>query len=384
MGLRSGGPGSGVYKSTDGGTTWKRLGGGLPGGPDHPVGKVAVGVAPSNSERVYALIEDTSPGFYRSEDGGASWKLVSQNHTLAERAPYYTRFAVAPDDANRIYFASVRFSMSIDGGESIVKDPPRGGGDNHDIWIDPLNPDRFMVADDGGVNITLNRGRTFRRIVPPIAQMYHVTVDNQIPYYVYGNARTAILTTARANSRQGSTIPLGLWHSVGGCESGFATPDPVDNHIVWSGCYDGGLERFDLRTGQVRNVRVWPEAAYGWPPAELKYRWHWNFPLAISPHDHNKVYVGSQYLHQTTHGGHSWRVISPDLTTNDKSHQQSSGGVAIDNLMTFDGCTLFSIAESRLAAGLIWAGTNDGQVQLTRDGAASWTNVTKNIPGLPP
>jgi len=383
-GLRSGGPGSGVYRSTDGGSAWKRLEGGLPGGKDHPVGKVAVAVAANDRDRVYVLVEDTSPGFYRSDDGGTTWRLVSRNHTLAERAPYYTRFAVAPDDPNRIYFASVRFSMSIDGGESIVPNPPAGGGDNHDIWIDPVNPERFMVADDGGVNITLNRGVTFRRIVPPIAQMYHVKVDDQIPYYVYGNRQDGYSYRGPSNSRTGGSIPLGLWHSVGGCESGLATPDPVDNNIVWSGCYDGGLERFDLRTGQVRNVRVWPEAGYGWPPADMKYRWHWNFPLAISPHNHERVFVGSQYVHETTDGGDSWKTISPDLTRNDKSHQQSSGGVAIDNLMTFDGSTLFAISESPLEAGLIWAGTNDGQVQLTRNGGESWTNVTKNIPGLPP
>jgi hypothetical protein len=158
----------------------------------------------------------------------------------------------------------------------------------------------------------------------------------------------------------------------------------VDNNIVWSGCYDGGLERWDLRTMQVRNVRRWPEAGYGWPPAELKYRWHWNFGFAISPHDHNRVYVGSQYVSVTTDGGHSWTDISPDLTLNLKDHQQNSGGVAIDNLMTYDGSLIFSINESPVEEGVIWVGTNDGQVQITRDGGGSWTNVTKNIRDLPP
>ena len=383
-GLNSGGPGSGVFKTTDGGTTWKRVRGGLPGGQDHPVGKVAVDIAQSNPDRVYVLVEDSSPGFYRSDDGGEHWRLVNRNHTLDERAPYYTRFAVSPDDENRIYFASVRFSMSIDGGESIVANPPRGGGDNHDIWIDPENGDRIMVADDGGANISLNRGRSFLRIRPPIAQMYHVTTDNEIPYNVYGNRQDGYSYRGPSNSRTGGGIPLGMWRGVGGCESGFATPDPVDASIVWSGCYDGGLERWDMSTGQVRNVRVWPEAAYGWPPSELKYRWHWNFPIAISPHDHNRVYVGSQYVHMTTDGGQTWKEISPDLTLNIKEHQQSSGGIAIDNLMTFDGATLFAIAESPVQEGVIWAGTNDGQVQVTRDGGSTWENVTRNIPNLPP
>lgn len=379
-GLNSGGMGSGVYKSTDGGSTWTRLSNGL---PDHPIGKTAVAVAKSDPDRVYVLVEDSSPGLYRSDDAGRTWELVNQNHTMAERAPYYTRIAVAPDNEDHIYFICVRFSMSIDGGHSLMENPPLGGFDNHDMWIDPLNPDRYMVAHDGGAAITLNRGETVQQVVPPIAQMYHVAVDNQIPYNVYGNRQDGYSYRGPSNSRSNG-IPLGLWMSVGGCESGFATPDPEDNNIVWSGCYDGGLERWDLRNKQVRNVRRWPEAAYGWPPAELKYRWHWNFAFDISPHDHNKVYVGSQYVSVTTDGGHSWTDISPDLTLNLKDHQQSSGGVATDNLMTYDGSVIFSINESPVEEGVIWVGTNDGQVQITRDGGESWTNVTQNIRDLPP
>ncbi len=384
--LDSGGPDSGVWRSTDGGETWERLsrgGRGLPSPDSAMIGKVAVEVAPSNSDRVYVLTEESSPGFYRSDDGGDSWELVLRNHTINERAPYYTRFAVDPADADRVYFASVRFSMSVDGGRSLVDDPPRGGGDTHDVWIDPTDNARVMVADDGGLTISRNRGRTFQRVVLPIAQMYHVWVDDEVPYNVYGNRQDGWSYRGPSNSRTGA-IPLGLWHGVGGCESGFGIPDPEDSDIVWSGCYDGGLERYNHRTKQVRSVRVWPEAAYGWAPAELKFRWHWTFPIHISPHDHNTVYVGSQHVHRTTDGGHSWDVISPDLTTNDKSRQQSSGGVAIDNLMTFDGSTLYAVAESPVAPGLIWAGSNDGQVHLTRDGGAAWTNVTDNVPELPP
>ena len=385
-GLDSGGPDSGVWRSRDGGDTWERLsavGRGLPSPNDSTIGKVAVEVAPSNPDRVYVLTEESSPGFYRSDDGGDSWQLVLRNHTINERAPYYTRFGVDPDDENRIYFASVRFSMSVDGGESLVDNPPRGGGDTHDVWIDPGNSRRVMVADDGGLTISMNRGRTFQRVVLPIAQMYHVWTDNEIPYNVYGNRQDGWSYRGPSNSRAGA-IPLGLWHGVGGCESGFGIPDPTDSNIVWSGCYDGGLERYNERTKQVRSVRVWPEAAYGWAPADLKFRWHWTFPIHISPHDNNTVYVGSQHVHRTTDAGHSWEVISPDLTTNDKSRQQSSGGVAIDNLMTYDGSTLFAIAESPLEQGQIWAGSNDGQLQLTRDGGATWENLTGNIPDLPP
>ncbi len=384
-GLDSGGPDSGVWRSVDAGETWQRMdhtGRGLPEDTNQHIGKVAVQMSRSDPNVVYVLTEEDSPGFYRSDNGGDSWRLTLRNHTINERAPYYTRFGIDPEDADRIYFTSVRFSMSIDGGRSIVANPPRGGGDTHDVWIDPLNRDRIMVADDGGLTISLNRGRTFDRIVLPIAQMYHVAVDDEIPYNVYGNRQDGWSYRGPSNSLQGA-IPLGLWEGVGGCESGFGIPDPEDSNIVWSGCYDGGLERYDRRNRQVRNIRVWPEASYGWAPTDLKFRWHWTFPITISPHNHERVYVGSQFVHATTDGGHSWDIISPDLTKNDKSHQQSSGGVAIDNLMTFDGATLFAIAESSLAEGLMWVGTNDGLLHVSRDGGGSWDEVGQNMPGMP-
>ena len=381
-GLRSGGPGGGVYRTTDGGDSWEPLSKfGLPGGKDNPVGKTAVAISHSEPNIVYALFEIDSPALYRSEDFGNTWTLQTRNHDIAERAPYYTRMAVSPGDPNELYFASVKFSTSKDGGKTI-KGGYKAGGDNHDIWLDPTNPDRMMVAHDGCASITLNHGKSFQRIVLPIAQMYHVSVDDQIPYNVYGNRQDGYSYMGPSNSRQGY-IPLGLWKGVGGCESGFAQPDPFDNDIVWSGCYDGGLQRYNKKTGHARDVRVWPEAGYGWEPGKLKYRWHWNFPLAFSPHTKHRVYVGSQFVHKSDDGGQSWQVISPDLTLNDKTHQQSSGGIAVDNLMTFDGAVLFSIVESKIEPGLIWTGSNDGQVQLTKDGGQSWTNVTKNIPELP-
>ncbi len=381
-GLNSGGPGGGVYRTSDGGETWEPLSKkGLPGGAENPVGKTAVAIAPSEPNIVYALFEIDSPALYRSEDFGDTWALQTRDHDIAERASYYTRMAVSTSDPNELYFASVKFSISKDGGKTI-NGGYSAGGDNHDIWIDPTNADRLMVAHDGGASISMNHGKTFQRIVLPIAQMYHVSVDDQIPYNVYGNRQDGYSYKGPSNSRQGY-IPLGLWKGVGGCESGFAQPDPFDNDIVWSGCYDGGLQRYDAKTGHVRDVRVWPEAGYGWEPGQLKYRWHWNFPLAFSPHTEHRVYAGSQYVHKSDDDGQSWQVISPDLTLNDKTHQQNSGGIAIDNLMTFDGAVLFSIVESKLEPGLIWTGSNDGQVQLTKDGGLNWTNVTENIPDLP-
>jgi len=381
-GLRSGGPGGGIYRSMDGGTTWKPLSeNGLPGGAKNPVGKTGVAMSHSQPNIVYALFEIDSPALFRSEDFGETWTLQSRNHDINERAPYYTRMAVSTDDPDELYFASVKFSISKDGGKTYTSGYS-AGGDNHDIWVDPTNAHRIMVAHDGGASISLNRGETYQRVVLPIAQMYHVSVDDQIPYNVYGNRQDGYSYKGPSNSRQGY-IPIGLWKGVGGCESGFAQPDPLDNHIVWSGCYDGGLQRYDARTGHARDVRVWPEAGYGWEPGKLKYRWHWNFPLSFSPHTQHRVYVGSQFVHKSDDDGQSWQVISPDLTLNDKTHQQNSGGIAIDNLMTFDGATLFSIEESPLEPGLIWTGSNDGQVQLTKDGGENWTNVTQNIPNLP-
>lgn len=383
-GLNSGGAGSGIYRTKDGGKTWEPLRNGLPGGVNHPVGKTSVDVAYSNPNIVYALIEDKAPGIYRSEDGGDSWKLMSQNHSFAQRAPYYTRIRVSTKDPNRIHTICVTIMTSNDGGKTFTSPHGdyRAGGDNHDMWFDPTDANRIMVAHDICLNMTYNGGKTWRSINLPVAQMYHVAVDNQVPYNVYGNRQDGYSYKGPGISMQGS-IPLGLWTGVGGCESGFAQPDPVDNNIVWSGCYDGGLDVVDLRTGHSRDVRAWPEAGYGWAPADMKYRWHWNFPMIISKHNHNKVLVGSQYVHQTTNGGQSWQIISPDLTTNDKSHQQNSGGINSDNLMTFDGCTLYSIAESPVKEGIIWTGSNDGQVNITKDGGKNWKNVTANIPNLP-
>jgi len=394
--LASGGPGSGVYVSRDGGDTWQRLAGrGLPPA-DHPVGKIGVAIAPSNSNRVYALIQDKpNPGFYRSDDGGRTWMLASKNQGFDERPSYYTRFAVSPDDENLIYFVSVAFEVSRDGGDTIAKHFIAAGGDNHDIWIDPTNAGRILVANDQGGSISVDHGATYDHISLPIAQIYHVYTDNQIPYNVFGNRQDGGSYGGPSNSIGGgftgggafpgaSTLSPAEWRSVGGCESGFAIPDPVDNYIIWSGCYNGDLDRTDWRSEQIRNVSVWPVGTYGFAPADVKYRWHWTFPVAISPFDHNKVYVGSQFVHVTTNGGQSWSVVSPDLTLNDKSHEQSSGGISPDNLMTFDGATLYSIAESPVEKGLIWTGSNDGQVNLTRDGGKTWSNVTKNITGLPP
>ena len=381
-GLNSGGTGGGVYRSVDGGATWKAMkDNGLPGGEQRPVGKTGVAISPSQPDVAYALFEIESPALYRTDNFGESWTLITRNHDINERAPYYTRMRVSADDPDEIYFANVKFTVSKDGGKTL-KSGYTAGGDNHDIWVDPTNADRMMVAHDGGASITMNRGKSYQRVVLPIAQMYHAAVDDQIPYKVYGNRQDGYSYGGPSNSLQGY-IPVGLWKGVGGCESGFAQPDPNDHNIIWSGCYDGGLERYDARTDHARDVRVWPEAGYGWAPKDMKYRWYWSFPIEFSNHVKHRVYVGSQFVHKSDDDGDSWQIISPDLTLNDKTHQQSSGGIAIDNLMTWDGAVLISIAESKMEEGVIWTGSNDGQVHVTRDFGKNWTNVTENFTDLP-
>jgi photosystem II stability/assembly factor-like uncharacterized protein len=406
-GRTSGGPGSGLYISRDGGSTWQKLTG--HGLPKDPIGKVALAVAKTNSNRVYALIETAdgvswdgqpveSGELWRSDDGGENWKVVSHDRQLAGRTHYYSRHAVAPDNENEVYFLTASFTKTLDGGETSIDVPQRDSpaGDHHDIWIDPTDGNRMIVSHDGGLSITTNRGRSWQRVQLPVAQMYHVAVDNAVPYNVYGNMQDGPSTRGPSISRatvfggenEAGLIYRGLWHGVAGGESGFAMPDKNDPNIIWStasgfGSVGGIVERFDLRTMQARRVEVWPRYTVGSPAADLKYRFQWTFPLAISPHD-GRVYAGSQYVHQTTDNGQSWQVISPDLTLNDKTHQQRSGGLTPDNVGVEYSGVLFAIAESSIEKGLIWAGSNDGLLHVTRDGGAHWTNVTASLPSLPP
>ena len=380
-GRKSGGPGGGLYVSRDGGTTWKKIEG--HGLPEPPIGKVAVAVAPSDPQRVYALLETGQRGsLWRSDDGGEKWKRVNASRLLNERPHYYTRMLVMPDNANEVYFPSNGMGATWDGGETA--EPIRWGGDNHDMWADPKNPSRMMIGNDGGVQISTTRGRQWSFTRLPVGQIYHVATDIRIPYMVYGQMQDDGSMRGPSNSRGGSRIHPGLWTSTAGCETGWNTPDPVDPDIVWGGCYAGVVERFDARTGMSRSVSVWPERTMGAPASDIKLRMNWTFPLAISPFDHNTVYVGSQYIHATSDGGETWRTISPDLTLDDKSMMGDSGGLTLDNLSVEYAGVVFSIAESPIEKGLVWAGTNDGLVQVRRDGGQHWTNVTPNIPGLPP
>jgi len=376
----SGGPGSGVFRSKDGGETWQRLSRGL---PDSPLGKIAVGIGQSDPNRVYALIETGERGsLWRSDNGGDTWRVVNHSRLLNERPHYYTRMVVMPDDENEVYFPSNGMSVTYDGGETAESIP--WGGDNHDMWADPTHPDRIMIGNDLGVMITHTRGRGgWIRLRLPVAQVYHVAADTRVPYWVYGQMQDYSSFRGPSNSLSGGIHPS-MWTTTAGCETGWNIPDPVDPDIIWGGCYAGAIERFDLKTSHSRTVSPWPERSMGAPAGELKYRINWTFPIAISPHDHHTVYMGSQHVLATSDGGVTWREISPDLTLNDPSKLGDSGGLTIDNLSVEYFSVVFSIAESPREKGVIWAGTNDGLVQLTRDGGKTWTDVTGSIPGLPP
>ncbi|MCK5650210.1 MAG: sialidase, partial [Gemmatimonadetes bacterium] len=383
--------------SRDGGVTWTLLeGNGL---PTKPVGKVAVAIAPSNPQKVYAMLE-TGDGIpwngqptengqlWISEDGGDRWTLVSRNRNAMGRAHYYSRVVVNPDDQDEAYFLTASFARSIDGGRTL-NTVPRGrapGGDHHDMWIDPTNGDRMIVAHDQGLSISINRGETWFRQRLTNAQMYHVTVDNSIPYNVLGNKQDEPTYRGPSNSRSRG-IARGMWHSVGGGESGWATPDPVDPNIIWSsasgsGMVGGIVVRFEEDRRTYRNVEVWPQQSRG-AASGVRYRFVWDAPIHISPHDRHTIYVGSQHLHRTRDDGQSWQVISPDLTLNDQSRMGLSGGLTPDNIGVEYAGVVYAIAESPLERGLIWVGTNDGLVQVTRDDGATWTNVTDNLPDLP-
>ncbi|MGE5360096.1 MAG: hypothetical protein ACM3NQ_13855 [Bacteroidales bacterium] len=407
----SGGPGSGVYRSRDGGVTWQRLQ--HPGLPKSPVGKIDVAIAPSNGRRMFALIQTAKQGsLWRSDDAGDTWKVVSWDRRLIGRAGFYIRVAVNPKNPDEVLVANSSFHLSTDGGLTFPPNTVRCG-DCHDIWIDPKNGDHFLVTDDAGMFITRDHAKTSTTIRLPIGQMYHVAVDDQVPYWVYSNRQDDGTMRGPSNAPErvtnvpsymaglqgggrggpgggggpagggrGGAVASAWQQGIGGCESGFTIPVPGNPDIVWASCYGNEVTRFDNRVGVARSVSPWIHTLDS-EPNKTKYRCHWTPPLAFDPFEKETVYYGCQVIFKTSDQGQSWKVISPDLSTQDPTRIVSSGGIVGDNLGQFYGEVVFAIAPSKIKKDLIWAGTNDGLVWVTESGGVQWTNVTKNITGLP-
>jgi photosystem II stability/assembly factor-like uncharacterized protein len=379
--LQSGGPGSGLYVSRDGGDTWKQIT--AHGLPDGIWGKVGVAIAPSDGRRVYALIESEKGGLFRSDDGGDTWDLVSRSRALRQRAWYYSTMTVHPANPNEVWFPQVPMLKTIDGGKTIeyVKGLPHG--DNHDVWIDPADPKRMIAANDGGVHISRNAGSTWFSPPLPISQFYHVSTDSRRPYWVAGAMQDLGTAQGPSDSLAGG-IHLTDWHDVGGGEAGHVYSDPADPNIVYAGEYLGIITRYDYRTKASRNVSAWPENPSGKGGEDMKYRFQWTAPITGSPFDPTVVYHGAQVIFRTRDGGQTWDAISPDLTRNDKSKQKWAGGpITGDNTGVETYGTVFAIAESPKQKGLIWAGSDDGLVHVTTDDGKTWKNVTPAMSGLP-
>ncbi len=407
--MTSGGPGGGLYVSRDGGDTWKQLGPpergtrssergaedpqlrapsselrageGLPPGP---YGKINLAVAPSDPRRVYAMIEAEKGGLYRSDDGGDKWEYVNGNRYLRIRPWYFNVITVDPQNPDVIYALNLRLFKSIDGGKTFQQVKGTHHVDHHDLWIDPQNPKRMIDSNDGGVDISTNGGATWHAPMLPISQFYHINCDNRVPYHVSGTMQDLGTASGPSNSLSKDGIRLADWHGVGGGETGYTMPDPADPNVVYAGEYGGYLSRYDHRTRQARNVAIYPVNPSGHGAEDWKYRFQWTAPVLISPHDPKTVYHAGNVLFRTTDAGHTWKPISPDLTRNDKAKQKWSGGpITGDNTTAEYYCTIFAIAESPKEKGVLWAGSDDGLVHVSRDGGQKWDNVTKNIPNLP-
>lgn len=378
--LESGGPASGIFKSTDGGDTWTELTKN-PGLPKGTLGNIGLTVSPANPERVWALIEAEEGGVFRSEDGGKNWKKVNDERKLRQRAWYYGRIFADPKDEDRVYATNVGFFRSDDGGKS-WNAIPTPHGDNHDLWISPSDAHRMIEGNDGGAAVTTDGGKNWSsENNQPTAQFYRVALDDDFPYNAYGAQQDN--TTVRIATRSaGRGIEERDWYPVGGGESGWIAPWPKDSQVVFAGSYDGLITRYDHRNNQNRVITIWPDNEMGWAPDKLKYRFQWDFPLLFSQHDPNLLLAGGNVLFASSDQGQTWKPISGDLTRNDKTKQISSGGpITKDNTSVEYYDTIFTVNESPVQKGLIWAGSDDGMVHMTRDGGQHWQDVTpKNAP----
>jgi photosystem II stability/assembly factor-like uncharacterized protein len=373
--LESGGEGSGLWKSTDGGVTWSALTAkkGLPKGV---WGITGIAVAPSNTDKVYAIIENAKGGLFMSADGGETWSLQSDDNNIRQRAWYYTKVFVDPKNENTVYCPNVNFMRSRDGGKTFqsIRTPH---GDHHDLWIDPEDANRMIVADDGGAQVSFDGGNNWSTYMnQPTSQIYRVSTDNSFPYRILG-AQQDNSTIRIKSSTYGMGVSEDDWEPTAGSESGYVVADPTNPDIVYGGNYGGYLSRLDHRTGENRAISVWPDNPMGAGADVLKYRFQWNFPIFFSPHNPKRLYCAGNALFVTENEGASWEQISGDLTTNDKSKQASSGGpITKDNTSVEYYCTIFTAAESPLEKDLLWTGSDDGLVHISRNGGKNWDNVT--------
>jgi photosystem II stability/assembly factor-like uncharacterized protein len=376
----SGGKGSALWKSEDGGENWTEISKNK-GFPEGTLGIIGVTVSPVNPDRIWTIIENEKGGVYRSDDAGKTWELTNSDRSLRQRAWYYSRIYADSKDANKVIVVNVAYHTSTDGGKSF-KENYAPHGDHHDLWIAPDDNMRMIIADDGGAQISYDGGDNWSTYMnQPTAQFYRVTTDNHFPYRIYGAQQDNSAIRIQSRAPWGK-ISEEHWESTAGGESAHLAPDPKDNDIVYGGSYGGFLTRFNHHTEQNRAINVWPDNPIGYGAEGMKYRFQWNFPVFFSPHNPNKLYTCSQHLHVSTNGGETWKIISPDLSRNDSGKLVSSGGpITKDNTGVEYYATIFAAIESPYEKDLLWCGSDDGLIHISKDGGANWENVTpKKLP----
>ncbi|MFN8356163.1 MAG: glycosyl hydrolase [Spirosomataceae bacterium] len=372
--MSSGGKGCGIYKSMDGGDTWVCLNE-KPGMPKGLLGKIGIAVSSANSNRLYAMIESAKGGLYRSDDGGEHWQLINEDKNLWQRPWYYMNLQTLPNNENGLIVLNVNSFKSLDGGKTFTRINVHHG-DTHDVWVNPKNADNFIISDDGGAEVTYNGGVTFSEVDIPTAQFYHVSVDNDFPYNVYG-AQQDNSSIRIASRTDDFSIGSGAWYPVAGGESGYIVSDPNNPKITFGGSYDGLITKHNAETNQDQDISFYPERFMGNTSANRKYRFQWTYPIMFSPHDSKRMFITSQYVHTSTDYGMSWETISPDLTRNDPKTTGPTGGpITLDQTGAETYATIFALAESPLEKGVYYTGSDDGYVYVSKDAGKNWENIT--------